>query len=360
MKNVSALLGSVLLICVGSSATVAQEKDNRGVNPLSVREINDADIMMKRTLWRRLDLKEKQNQPMFSKGNEISKYIIDAVKAGLIDAYADADLKKKMTLDDFNKKLQIPNQGQTLTEEELKAGFGNDTPSTGSDDGWGGSTKKDNKTSKPSNDGWGDPPKKETQPVDDGWGPPKKKTTTTKGKKGQAVAKAPAKPAVDSTEIKRKMAEEAAAAAAAAAAKLEENQYFPDQLSVLEIKEDWIFDRKRSRLYYDIQTVTLYIPADVHPTGLETPIATFKYKDLDKLFRSDPKKFIWFNEYNTAQHKNLADAFDLRLFSGRITKTSNPKDQDLITIYGNEKAALWKSIQLENELMELEHGLWEY
>jgi hypothetical protein len=35
-------------------------------------------------------------------------------------------------------------------------------------------------------------------------------------------------------------------------------------------------------------------------------------------------------------------------------------DRDLISIYGSEKAALWKSIQIENELMELEHGLWEY
>lgn len=360
MKKISSLVGCVALAAV-SLGVYAQEKDTKGVNPLSVREINDADVMMKRTLWRRLDLKEKANQPMFSKGNEITKYIMDAVKAGLLDAYAETDLTKKMTLDDFNKKLQIPNQGQTLTKEEIEAGFGNENQSQ--DAGWGDTKKDDKKTSTTpkTDDGWGSPaPKKETQPVDDGWGTPApKKKTTTKGKKGQVVAKV-TEPKVDSTAIKKKMAEEAAAAAAAAAAKMLENQYFPDQLSVIELKEDWIFDRKRSRQYSDIQTLTIYIPADQHPTGLETPIATFKYKDLDKLFRSDPKKFIWFNEYNTAQHKNLADAFDLRLFSGRITKSSNPMDRDLISIYGSEKDALWKSVQLENELMELEHGLWEY
>ncbi|MCU0338240.1 MAG: gliding motility protein GldN [Spirosomaceae bacterium] len=355
MKRFKNLLGCVALATV-SMAAVAQEKDNRGVNPLSVREINDADVMMKRTLWRRVDLKEKQNQPMFAKGNEITKYIMDAVKAGLLDAYTDMDMTKKMNMDDFVKKLQIPNQGQVLTEEEKKAGFGTE-PAGG--DGWG-DTKKDTKPTPKADDGWGAPaPAKETQPVDDGWGAPTKKKTTTKGKKGQAVAKAaPVK--VDSTEIKKKMAEEAAAKAAADAQALAENMYFPDQLSILEVKEDWIFDRKRSRLYYDIQTITMFIPADLHPAGLEMPVATFKYKDLDKLFRSDPKKFIWFNEYNTAQHKNLADAFDLRLFHGRITKTSNPMDRDLISIYGNEKDALWKSVQTENELMELEHGLWEY
>ena len=356
MRRLSSLLGSVALVALSVSVK-AQEKDTKGVNPLSVREISDADVMMKRTLWRRLDLREKQNQPMFSVGNEITKYIMDAVKAGLLDAYVDPDMTKKMTMSDFGKSLQMPNQGDKTTEEELKAGFGNDNAAQGGD-AWG-ETKKDDKK-KPADDGWGAPaPKKETQPVDDGWGAPVTKKKTTKGKKGQVVAKVEP-PKVDSTAIKKKMAEEAAAAAAAAALKMEENQWFPKDVAILEMKEDWIFDRKRSRLVYDIQTITIVLPSELNPGGIEKPIATFKYKDLDKLFRSDPKKFIWFNEYNTAQHKNLADAFDLRLFNGRIIKTSNPMDRDLITIYGGEKEALWKSIQLENELMELEHGLWEY
>jgi gliding motility associated protien GldN len=356
MRRLSSLLGSVALVALSVSVK-AQEKDTKGVNPLSVREISDADVMMKRTLWRRLDLREKQNQPMFSVGNEITKYIMDAVKAGLLDAYVDPDMTKKMTMSDFGKSLQMPNQGDKTTEEELKAGFGNDNAAQGGD-AWG-DTKKDDKK-KPADDPWGAPaPKKETQPVDDPWGAPVTKKKTTKGKKGQVVAKVEP-PKVDSTAIKKKMAEEAAAAAAAAALKMEENQWFPKDVAILEMKEDWIFDRKRSRLIYDIQTITIVLPSELNPGGIEKPIATFKYKDLDKLFRSDPKKFIWFNEYNTAQHKNLADAFDLRLFNGRIIKTSNPMDRDLITIYGGEKEALWKSIQLENELMELEHGLWEY
>jgi gliding motility associated protien GldN len=353
---VNDLVGSVALVALCISVK-AQEKDTKGVNPLSVREISDADIMMKRTLWRRLDLREKQNQPMFAVGNEITKYIMDAVKAGLLDAYVDADMTKKMAQGDFSKALQMPNQGQTITEE-LKAGFGNENAAqTG--DAWG-DKKDDKKAAKPADDPWGSTaPKKETQPVVDDWGTPvPKKKTTTKGKKG--IAAVPPKPQIDSTEIKKKMAEEAAAIAAAAAAKMEENQWFAKDVAILEMKEDWIFDRKRSRLVYDIQTITLVLPAELNPGGIEKPIATFKYKDLDKLFRSDPKKFIWFNEYNTAQHKNLADAFDLRLFNGRIIKTSNPMDRDLITIYGGEKEALWKSVQLENELMELEHGLWEY
>ena len=357
MKKLRGLVGGMALVAAGLGVQ-AQEKDNKGINPLSVREINDSDVMSKVTLWRRMDLKEKQNQPLFSKSNEITRYIIDAVKAGLLDAYEQDNLDKKLTLEKFSQKLQIPAAGkEVLTEAEIKAGF----KDVAQDDWSKGDTKKD-AAAKPAVDDWGNPVKadqKSTAAVDD-WGAPVKKTTKTKkGKNGKAIAVAP-KAAVDSTEIKKKMAEEAIAASAAAAAKMAENEFFPDQLSVLEVKEDLIFDKKRSRQYHDIQTITVFIPSDMRPDGLEMAVATFKYKDLDKLFRSDPKKFIWFNEYNTAQHKNLADAFDLRLFYGRITKSSNPMDKDLITIYGGDKAALWKSTQLENELMEKEHGLWEY
>jgi gliding motility associated protien GldN len=359
MKRFSSLVGGAALAIVSVCAQ-AQEKDNKGINPLSVREINESDILMKRTLWRRLDLKEKQNQPMFARGSEITKYILDAVKAGLLDPYQDDQLVKKLTPQEFSQKLQIPVAGTQLTADEIKAGF-SDTPAA-TDGGWGDDKKKADPKAAPTkaDDGWGSPKtdEKKTAAVDDGWGAPAPKKNA-KGKKGKQVAQAP-KPVIDSTEIKKKMAEEATAAAAAAAAKAAENEYFPDQLSVIELKEDFIFDKKRSRLYYDIQTVTIAIPSDVNPNGLETPVATFRYKDLDKLFRSDPKKFIWFNEYNTAQHKNLADAFDLRLFNGRIIKYSNPMNDDLVKMYGGEKEAMWKSVQIENELMELEHNLWEY
>jgi hypothetical protein len=103
----------------------------------------------------------------------------------------------------------------------------------------------------------------------------------------------------------------------------------------------------------------MLLPADKNAAGFEVPVATFKYKDLDKLFRSDPKKFVWYNTQNQAQHKNLADAFDLRLFYGRITKVANPEDKDLVGLYG-DKEGLLKSYQTEYDLMEIEHGLWEY
>jgi hypothetical protein len=50
-------------------------------NP-SIRPTPEGDIMFKRTLWRVINLKEKQNKPMFALNHEISRLIIDAVKSG--------------------------------------------------------------------------------------------------------------------------------------------------------------------------------------------------------------------------------------------------------------------------------------
>ncbi len=340
-----AIAGAIVTLAGGN--VLAQEKASNGTNPNSVRGINENDIMMKKTLWRRVDLKEKQNQSMFSKSNEISKYLMDAVRAGLIDAYTNDSCTTKITPEKFHENLLIPNAAGGLSKEEIAAGFSEDNKNGAANDGWDKPKTDDKK--KAADDGWGTPKKAAAEPVDDGWGAPKKKVTkNTKGKKGKANLVAPVEQPKKDT-----------VAVAQAAPALTGDEYFPKELNLLEIKEDWIFDRKRSRLYYDIQTITLLLPADKNAAGFEKPIASFKYKDLDKLFRSDPKKFIWYNPQNQAQHKNLADAFDLRLFYGRITKVANPGDQDLIGMYGDREGLL-KSYQTEYELMETEHSLWEY
>ncbi|QRR03604.1 type IX secretion system ring protein PorN/GldN [Dyadobacter sandarakinus] len=339
---------SLLTLSLASGTAFAQEKEDSTANLFSARPIGDEDVMMKRTLWRRVDLKEKQNISMFSKNNEITRYLLDAAKAGLIDAYTNDSCATKISAGDIHKRILIPNQTAGLSADEIAAGFG--TPAS-TDEGWGAAKKPDAAKAEPAaaDDGWGaKKPAKEAVVEDDGWGPPKKKAK--KSTKNTEVAKQePAveeKPKVDST-FSTQVA-------------VTEEEYFPDQLSIIELKEDWVFDKKRSRQYNDIQTITIVLPAEQTATGLELPVASFRYKDVERLFRSDPKKYIWYNTHNTAQNKNLADAMDLRLFYGRITKYSNANDRAFLDIYNGEKEALIKSLNYEQELMELEHGLWEY
>ncbi|MGL4630971.1 MAG: gliding motility protein GldN [Leadbetterella sp.] len=287
---------SVLSLGV-ASATLAQEKSDNGINPLSLRPVHESNVMKRMTIWRRVDLDEKQNAPMFSKGSEITKHLIEGVKAGVLEPYADDSLTTKITLEEFTKRLTAPDaSGGGLSEEEKAAGFGDAT--SGGDDGWGGGG------------------------------------STTAAATPTSQASAP-------------VAQSSGGA-----------EFYPSELNIMEIKEDWLFDKQRSRQYYDIQSVTIKIPAELSGDGLEKVLASFRYKELDSYFKLNPN-CIWYNAANTAQHKNLADAFELRLFHGRIIRMSNARGKFLDEIYKNPKEALIKSSQLEQELLEFENNMWE-
>ena len=118
------IVGTLLAVFTAVGTSHAQERDESSMNELSARPIDSHDVMMKRTLWRRVDLKEKQNMPMFSKNNEITRYLLEAAKAGLLEAYTNDSCTTKLTPDQLRKKLIVPNQAAGLSAEEIAAGFG--------------------------------------------------------------------------------------------------------------------------------------------------------------------------------------------------------------------------------------------
>lgn len=259
------------------TTTAGATNGDTGYNPLSVRPIHVSDIMWKKTILRAIDLREKQNKPLFSRNREITRLLLDAVMKGDLTIYANDSLDRKITIDDFNQAMLIPVEGGTMTEEEKQIALAN-------------------------------------------------------GDSSVLQSSGPA-------------------------------YYFPTDLYQLTIREDLIFDKQRSRLYYDIIALTMYVPADLPSNikGIEQVVASFSYKELvEKVFKDNPKA-IWFNVQNDQQHKNLADAFDLRLFSSYITKVSNPNDAYLVDIYGGDQqkgimASQWAAM----ELLEFEHNLWEF
>jgi len=293
--------------CLISMGVLAQES-SLNPNPNSAHPIDEADIQYRAQIWRKMDLNEKINQPFFAENNQISKFLIDGVKAGLLVPYTNDSLNTKLSSEQFLDRLKIKGKLDNggLTAEEIAAGFGGDakpaaaTSGGGADDGWGGSKKTDaSKAEKPE--------------VDD-------------FDKGPIVAGV--------------------------------EYYIPKQLSILEIKEDAIIDRKRSRLYFDIQAITLKIPASQSDAGLEDIVASFRFKDVYKFFKSNPN-CIWFNSTNEMQHRNMADAFDLRFFSARIIKKGNAGNKDIFDQFGDGKEALKKSQKLEQQLQDKEAEMWE-
>lgn len=259
----------------------------------SIRPIPESDIMYKREVWRVVDLREKQNQPMFSANREITKIIMDAVKRGDLPVYKDDSLNKQLTIAEYQKAVVKPGEEIVETEEDRQA-----------------RAEADRQLAQ---------------------------IEAAKRRQQGANYRAPA------------------AVETAAAGPIE---YSPRDIKKMEIKENVIFDKKRSRMYYDIQAITLKVPNAV--TGFDDIIGAFAYKDLVKVFRDHPKEAIWYNVQNNAQHKNLADAFDLRLFSSYIKKVSNTSDDDLKSIHGGSQQAILAAQRAMEEMIEFENGLWSY
>ncbi|SES77723.1 type IX secretion system ring subunit PorN/GldN [Hymenobacter actinosclerus] len=273
-----------------SVAASAQEQATTASSNGSYRPIPNSDIMFRKTIWRAIDLREKQNKPMFSEGREISGIIMDAVKRGELQAYTNDSLTTTLSAAEMMSKMSYQEAAAGLSDEEKAAGFSNEAT--------------------------------------DDWGAPVKK--------GSKAAAAPAAPA--------------------------SYAYRPKEIYQMELKEDMIFDKKRSRMYHDIKSLTLLVPSTLsgNTSGIERPIGSFKYSDLVRVFRANPDKAIWFNPQNDAQHKNLADAFELWLFNSYIVKVSNPTDSRLDEIYGSQQQGILASQQAAADLIEYEYNLWSF
>ena len=144
------------------------------------------------------------------------------------------------------------------------------------------------------------------------------------------------------------------------------NDIDPTEFNKLYIKEDLIFDRNRSRMFYYIRSITLGIPANPnYEIQFEKRVASFRYEDIIKLLRGPYRdKALWYNEENQGGHINLADALELRLFSAPIIGVSNSQNLDIRQMYADKIAqdpmnAMVLQQEAEMKLMEYESNLWE-
>ncbi len=311
MKTLGKLLLTLFIVVALSDISFSQENINSGYNDLSVRPIHSSDIMFKKRVWRRMDLREVQNSAFFSNGRELTQLIVEAAKKGIVQPYEADTLGTPMSMEQFLENLTNPAIEGFATEEE----------------------EEDDPMSDP-NDPFADPNDPFADPNDPFADPG-----------GDAGATDPDDP----------FAEDGGGEDMAI-----DPYYLPRELFIIEVQEDVIFDKKRSRMYYDILTFKLIVDASLTPDGIDKTVAVFSYTELvDKLFKDNPEA-IWFNDLNSAEHRNLQDAFDLRLFASRIIKVSNTDNKFIVDIYGPGKANLYGSDWYEMKIMEYEHELWEF
>jgi len=282
-----------------STAAWAQEEEGQ-VNPNSMLSIPRYEQLYKVRAWRVIDLREKQNKGFFARGNEITKLLIKTVNSGeLADVYKDDSLNAKFTKDEFQANL-VTQAGEVLPPWEPGKDFYQGDPVSFNGKNYEAVVDSKGKNPETSADFW---------------------QTTSRGK---AV------------------------------------YYEASQIYRIILMEDIIFDKRRSRVYYDI--IALKFEAFDDNTQTYDPIGWFKYKDLEKIFRNHPKEAVWFNRYNTAENRNYADAFLLRLFRGALDKVENPDNDRIADTYRTRpyKESVWAMEWEEMRLMEKEHNLWEY
>lgn len=287
---------------VGGSLT-AQYDPEAAVNPNSLFNIPVYEQVYKVRVWREMFLNEKQNKGFFARGNEMSRIILQGIRSGEIakvyenDSLSEYSVKTK---EEFFQSFQLRPKVEYPAWDQNSNYIVTDRVTY---NGVDYECTLDNAGQLP-----------DAPPPNDYW-------QVTKA--GQAV------------------------------------EFQPTDMFKVEIMEDMIFDKRRSRLYYDIQALQIYGWDD---TGQAfRPLGWVKYKDVEKVFRAHPEKAIWFNRQNTAQNRNLADAFLLRLFHASIKKVQNPDDLDLSFIYSQDyRTSVMAREWEEMRLMEKEHNLWEY
>jgi gliding motility associated protien GldN len=303
-------LASIVLFACASTAAFSQDQPQDlevQYNPNSLNPIPVYEQLYKVRVWRNFDLREKQNKGFFARNGEISKLIVDAVKSGeLVDIYQTDSLAQKVAKEDFLSRLTAEQSVQYPAWEPQREWYTEDI------------AQYNGKNFRALQDSKGVAPAGAAN-SEDYW----EETTM-----GSGV------------------------------------EYLVGDMTLMHLVEDVIFDRRRSRLYYDIQAVEILVPGAKTNTGIDQSLGWFKYKDLEKLFRNNIPKAVWFNPQNTAQNKNFADAFLLRLFHGTIYKVQNPDDETIDDTYRANgrpyREGVWAREWTEIMLMEKEHNLWEF
>lgn len=142
-----------------------------------------------------------------------------------------------------------------------------------------------------------------------------------------------------------------------------------DKIRKYRVLEDWIFDKKESRMYVRIIAIAPLYNEKVAGIELgERDLCVLKYhKSPDDADQNDVRMITVnmevFNRQNDAARVTFDDWFEQRLFSSYVTKESNQYDnkiKEYEEFKDNKVAAMLESERIKYDLFEKEHDLWEY
>lgn len=128
-------------------------------------------------------------------------------------------------------------------------------------------------------------------------------------------------------------------------------------VTMYEIKEDWIFDRQRSQRYVRIIGICPMVQ-DFDDQGEKRgykPLFWLYYPECRYVFNNADV----YNWQDDSQRRTYEQLFEMRMFSSYVVKESNVYDRS-ISSYARNMDALLESERIKTELFEIEHDLWHY
>ena len=114
--------------------------------------------------------------------------------------------------------------------------------------------------------------------------------------------------------------------------------------SVVEFIEGRIFDKNRSATVHDIQFIRM-VWVDPNESMPDRNMLCFKFSEVLETLEQTQ----WTNKFNEAEHRNMREIFEERIFNSFVTNLS---DRGVRTL---EEAAF-----RQNQMLDFEHNLWSY
>ncbi len=139
---------------------------------------------------------------------------------------------------------------------------------------------------------------------------------------------------------------------------------FQKNLYYLDFMEEFVFDKHRSEVIFDIKYLELVMPSETNSNAGQKTIAFIRYRDFYNHFKDHPEA-KWYNFRNTAKNLTYDQAFDLRLFRSVVRKYTNPDNALIADMVSPdhpnpELQAYLNSLEFEYSLLDWENELWEW
>ncbi|MCH2197606.1 MAG: gliding motility protein GldN [Flavobacteriales bacterium] len=136
-----------------------------------------------------------------------------------------------------------------------------------------------------------------------------------------------------------------------------EDEVRSEDVTMYEIKEDWLFDKQRSERFVRIIGICPMME-DYDDQGEKRgykPLFWLYFPECRYVFANADV----YNFNNDSQRRTFEDLFQKRMFSSYVVKESNVYDRS-ISAYARNIDALLESERIKEELFEVEHDLWHY